>query len=121
MVVEDDPDIATLLRLFLDGHGYAVESAVDGAALPLAVATQPSVVFVDINMPDMDGIEVARRLRADHRTQQARIVLMSAAQRLNERAHEAPVDELLAKPFDLDHVLALIDRLTGETPAHEEP
>jgi CheY-like chemotaxis protein len=114
LVVEDDPDITAVLTLFLQEQGHAVQTAVNGGAIPIAVAAQPAVVFVDINMPGMDGIEVARRLRADPRTQHARIVLMSAAQRLSERGHEAPVDSLLPKPFDLDHVQTLVAQLADD-------
>lgn len=113
LIVEDDSDIADLLQLLLGGEGYAVYWAVNGAALPLALAVQPTVILLDIQMPGMDGIEVARRLRADPGTRHTPIVLMSAANRLRERAHEAPVDALLPKPFDLEHVLTLVAHLAG--------
>lgn len=113
LVVEDDADLAATVRLMLEMEGYRVETTVNGAAPALAATLRPAVVLLDIQMPGMDGIEVARRLRADERTRRIPIVLMSAAYRLRERADEAEVDSLLSKPFDLDEMLALVAHLAA--------
>jgi putative two-component system response regulator len=118
LIIEDDPDITAVLEIILESEGYTVHAAVDGAALQVAVAQQPDVILLDIQMPGMDGIEVARRLRADERTRHIPIALMSAAHRLRERAHEAPVDTLLSKPFDLAHVLEVVEHLAGGATEH---
>jgi CheY-like chemotaxis protein len=113
LVVEDDPVITGLLTDALEGEGYHVAAAVNGAALPLARDLRPSLALVDINMPGMDGLEVCRRLRGDSATQAIPLVLMSAAYRLRERQHEVEVEALLSKPFDLNHLLAVVDELAG--------
>jgi CheY-like chemotaxis protein len=116
LIVEDDADITAVLTLILEGAGYAVRATVNGAAIQVALDEQPAVILLDIQMPGMDGTEVARRLKADPRTRAIPIVLMSAADRLRARAGEAPVDRLLPKPFDLDEVLNLVEHLTGPPP-----
>ena len=113
LVVEDDPDLSAMLTLVLGGEGYTVQTAINGAALPLAQQTQPAVILLDIQMPGMDGIEVAQRLRADERTRAIPIILMSAGYRLSERAGEASVERLLPKPFDLDTLLTYVDELAA--------
>jgi CheY-like chemotaxis protein len=117
LVVEDDPGVTGLLDTMLQLEGYAVRTTVNGLAPALAVALQPDLILLDIMMPGMDGIEVARRLRADPATRAIPIVLMSAADRLRERAHEVAVDEVLPKPFDVEHALAVVERLIGGTGA----
>jgi CheY-like chemotaxis protein len=113
MIVEDDADLAAMLKLLLEAEGYAVETAVNGAALALAASIRPAAILLDIMMPGMDGIEVAQQLRADPRTHPIPIVLMSAAHRLRERAQEVQVDRLLPKPFDVGQVLGIVEQLTG--------
>jgi CheY-like chemotaxis protein len=113
LVVEDDPTIARVLEEALQEEGYVVETAVDGQAVWSALSVEPAVILLDINMPGMDGIQVARRLRADARTKRIPIILMSAAYRLRERAREAPVDALLPKPFDLTEMLTVVERLAA--------
>jgi CheY-like chemotaxis protein len=113
LVVDDEPIIATVLVAFLESEGYTAHTAVGGAAIPLALDERPDVILLDLDMPGMDGIEVARRLKADPRTRAIPIALMSAAGRLAEPAPAAAADALLPKPFDLDRVLAVVDRLAG--------
>ena len=112
LVVDDDQTITALLTEALEDEGYAPAIAVGPAALIAAQTQQPAVILMDIAMPGLDGLEIARRLRADERTRHIPIVLMSAAGRLRERAGAAPVDAVVTKPFDLDEVLTMIDRLT---------
>jgi CheY-like chemotaxis protein len=116
LIVDDDADIVMMLVQVLQDEGYAVRAAVGEEALALAVADQPDVILLDIMMPGMDGVEVCRRLRANPRSARAPVIAMSASHRLRERASQMDVDGLLAKPFDLDELLANIERLLISPP-----
>jgi CheY-like chemotaxis protein len=115
LVVDDDPIIVDVLRAALEDEGYAVLMAVNGGALPLAREAQPQVILLDIMMPGMDGVEVSKRLRADPATADIPIVAMSATSNLTALASQMPVDDRLAKPFDLDGVVAVVERWTQES------
>jgi CheY-like chemotaxis protein len=110
LVVDDDPVIRAFVSSALEDEGYHAVSAVDGPALEAACRRQPAVVLLDLMMPGMDGAEVSRRLRADPATAYIPIILMSAQHDLRSRSAHLPVNELLAKPFDLDRLFALIDK-----------
>lgn len=112
LLVEDDADVAAALTYALEDEGYQVATTLGSGALALARSLQPAVVLLDINMPGVDGVAVARQLRADEATQSIPIVLMSAGFRLRERARDAPVDAMLAKPFDLAALLECVDAFT---------
>jgi CheY-like chemotaxis protein len=108
LVVEDDRATSRLLNAALTDEGYAVELAVDGEALDVACRRQPAVVLLDLQMPGMDGAEVSRRLRRDPATANIPIVLMSDSDHLQMTASRLPVNDRLAKPFDLDRLYAII-------------
>ena len=110
LVVDDDPDIVDLLDAALEGQGYRVFATADGEALQLAHDLQPDVILLDINMPGMDGVEVSRRLRDDPATRHIPIIVISATQRLRATAPLMPVNDRLAKPFDLPDLYAKVER-----------
>jgi CheY-like chemotaxis protein len=119
LIVDDDSDIVTMLVQVLQDEHYEVRSASGEAGLALAQAEQPSAILLDIMMPGMDGVEVCRRLRANPQTAHIPVIAMSASARLSERATEMDVDGLLAKPFDLNELLANVERLV-RLPAAEK-
>jgi CheY-like chemotaxis protein len=107
-VVEDDPVVRAVLDTALRDEGYRMVSALDEQALEAARRYRPAVVLLDLSMPQMDGAEVSRRLRADPATAAIPIILLSAEPDLRARSAQLPVNERLAKPFDLDRLYALI-------------
>lgn len=111
LVVEDDPDLAGLLRMILADEGYAVETAANGAeALRNVAARMPAVILLDMRMPVMNGWEFARAFEARY-GRAAPIVVVTAAEDARARAEEIGADAWLAKPFDLDDVLRVVARL----------
>jgi CheY-like chemotaxis protein len=108
LLVDDEFAILSLLQDTLEDAGYSVLAAVDGyQALALAWQHSPDLVLTDIMMPQIDGVELARHLRADARTRHIPILAMSAAQHPPKSDAFASV---LAKPFDLDDVIAQVRR-----------
>ncbi|MCA1599967.1 MAG: response regulator, partial [Chloroflexi bacterium] len=110
LVVDDDAAIAGMVREALEMDGYRVVRAVDGESVRVALVEQPRVVLLDINMPGMDGPEVARRLRADPATAHIPIVVMSSQVTRDGVPPEMPHDDRLPKPFALDALFATVAR-----------
>src|SRR5215204_4543957 len=111
LVVEDDPRIGALLDHGLARAGYRVRLAGDGyAALAEAGAAQPDVVVLDVSLPGLDGLEVARRLRAHSSVP---ILMLSARDALDDRIRglQAGADDYLGKPFALPELLARLEAL----------
>ena len=105
-------DAAESLALLLRLGGHVTRVAHDGpTALQLAEAEPPEVAFLDIGMPGMDGYEVARRLRAEHRDLKVVALTGYGLESDRARVRAAGFDEHLVKPIDLDAVEALIARL----------
>ena len=112
LVVDDDPAIVGFLVDALESEGYHVLATVDGQAVPLARDMQPDVILLDLMMPGMDGMAVSQCLRSDPSTAAIPIIAMSAQQRLHATAALLPVDDRLAKPFDLATLYATVARWT---------
>jgi CheY-like chemotaxis protein len=111
LVVEDDPAIATLVEETLTEEAYEVVPTGSANALRLARELCPDVILTDYAMPDMDGAEISRRLRADQATASIPIILMSAHP--PEVRPCLPVDAELRKPFDLDSMSATVAHWTN--------
>jgi two-component system chemotaxis response regulator CheY len=115
LVVDDDPLIRRLIATTLeDVAGFDLVEAEDGEiALERAASASPEIVFLDIDMPRMDGITACRRLRAAPETAAATIVMLTAAtdDRAERRAGEAGADLFLTKPFSPLEILRLVDRI----------
>lgn len=99
LVVDDEEAVVEFVGSLLEDAGYRVLRAFDGrAALEVARAEHPDVVITDIMMPVMNGLELCQELQADPKTQDIRIILMTAG-RLSDS--QCPGAQFLAKPFDL--------------------
>ena len=110
LVVEDDPAIAALVAETLREESYEVVPTGAADALRLAQELRPDVILTDYAMPDMDGAEISRRLRADRATAGIPIILMSAHP--PAARPRLPVDAELRKPFDLEVMAAAVARWT---------
>jgi CheY-like chemotaxis protein len=121
LIVDDDPFIRRLIATTLEDVGYELIEASDGEeACEVAASTSPSLVFLDIDMPRLNGIEACRRMRADEGTADATIVMLTAVSGADEerRAEEAGADLFLTKPFSPLELLRLVhDRLAGGAPS----
>ncbi len=113
LVVEDDADLASLLEMIVAEAGYPVRTASDGAQALEAVADRmPGLILLDMRMPVMNGWEFAREFRARHAAA-APIVVVTAAENARLRAAEIGANAWLAKPFDLDDIVSVVQRFLG--------
>jgi two-component system phosphate regulon response regulator PhoB len=109
LIVEDVADLLATLAFNLESEGYATRRAMTGAAaLELAVQEPiPSLVLLDLMLPDMSGTEVCRRLRADSRTADVPIVMLTAKSEESDRVvgFEVGADDYVTKPFSVRELL----------------
>ena len=117
LIVDDDPFILKLIATTLeDAARFELAEAADGIqALEVAQRTSPELVFLDIDMPRLDGFEVCRRLREEPGTADSTIVMLTAAagDAAEREAEEAGADLFLTKPFSPLELLRLVDELGG--------
>jgi len=107
LVVEDDTDISNLLRIYFDSQGYKVSVASRGKeALQVCRRELPSVIVLDIQLPDIDGYEVCRSLRGSLRTSHIPILFLTQRDERHDRIQglELGADDYITKPFDIDEV-----------------
>jgi DNA-binding response OmpR family regulator len=107
LIVDDDPAIRGLLVELLTDEGYDTLEAANGMeAVALAQHAAPDLVLMDLMLPILDGTVATRTLKSAERTSGIPIIAMSAGANLRLHADALPADGVLAKPFDLDELLA---------------
>jgi PleD family two-component response regulator len=107
LVVEDDFDISNLLRIYFDSQGFEVIVAAKGKeALELCRRSQPNVIILDIQLPDIDGYEVCRRLRGNLRTSHIPILFLTQRDERSDKIAglELGADDYITKPFDIEEL-----------------
>jgi two-component system, OmpR family, response regulator MprA len=116
LVVEDDEQITDVLRRTLRQEGHEVRSSADGAgALRAAEEFVPDLVILDLGLPDLDGVEVCRRLRAES---DVPILILTARSDLDDRVDglDSGADDYLVKPFERPELLARLRALMRRRP-----
>jgi DNA-binding response OmpR family regulator len=116
LIVEDDVEIADVLRRSLRNEGYEVRTSADGVdALDVAAGFVPDLVVLDLGLPRLDGIEVCRRLREDG---DVSILMLTARAETDDRVAglDSGADDYLVKPFERQELLARIRALLRRRP-----
>ncbi len=123
LVVDDDGDAREIYALTLRAYGFRVEVAENGAtACERALQLGPDVVLLDHSMPVMDGLETARRLRANARTHDTPILMLTGFDECSQQGRAlragAVCDAYLLKPCDVDEMVAALEAALRRTPPH---
>ena len=108
LVVDDEPHIVRTLTINLRARDYEVEAAGDGrSALQIVQERTPDVIVLDLGLPDMDGVDVLRRIRE---TSSVPVIVLSARQDSDDKveALDAGADDYVTKPFGMDELLARV-------------
>ena len=114
LFVDDEEQIRKLLSTWLARHGYEVTVANDGWEALKAVRTKaPDLVITDVNMPNMNGLELTRRLRADHRTARIPVIMLSARKQADDvlTGYAEGADEYIPKPVEMAVLAAKVEVL----------
>ncbi len=121
MVVDDSITVRRVTERLLERNGMRVITAKDGVdAVALLQDHLPDIILLDIEMPRMDGYEVASHVRNDRRLKNIPIVMITSrvGQKHRARAMETGVDDYLGKPYQESELLAAIEALTGDQQGH---
>ncbi len=113
LIVEDDTDISTMLRIFFNGLNYEVDIAARGSdALEKTRQNLPHLIVLDIMLPDIDGFEVCRVLRTNTRTSHVPIIFLTQKDERSDKLQglELGADDYITKPFDIEELKLRVQR-----------
>lgn len=113
LVVDDDAAIADALSMMLEMQAFDVVAMTSGDAIAHMKQFQPDLLLLDIWMNGVDGRDICRKIKNDDTLKQTPVVLISASRDLATSAKSACADDFLEKPFDLETLLAKIDKHTS--------
>ena len=118
-LIDDEREICDLIRLFLESRGHRCVVAYNGGAgLEIVREHRPAAVFVDLQMPVMNGYEVIESIRKEPHIAQTPILLMTALTRgelqsTEEWARSSGADYFLNKPFEFNEIITAMHKITG--------
>jgi two-component system cell cycle response regulator DivK len=119
LYIEDNPQNIRLVRKMLSVGGYTMQEAFDGlSGVQKAQEAMPELILLDINLPDIDGIEATRRLKHDPQTQHIPVIALTTHVVSGDREQflEAGCDGYLAKPIGKNELLSTVARLLTQQP-----
>lgn len=114
LIADDEAHVVELVRVTLEDDRVRVVEAPDGAtALLLAAELEPELIFLDVNLPDLSGLDVCRSLRREPRLAGVRIVMLTAAAQQDDitRGLAAGASQYLTKPFSPVRLLSMVEGL----------
>lgn len=114
LIAEDHPDSREALRVLLEATGYKVVLAEDGEeAVQQAREARPDLIIMDIMMPNVDGFEATRQIRAQAELRNTPILALTAMEGAQNRVIDAGCNECVTKPIDVRRFLAMVSRWLG--------
>ncbi|MBT3315090.1 MAG: response regulator [Anaerolineae bacterium] len=117
LCIEDEPEMIELVRLILGRHGFNVQGANGGKeGLEKVKKNPPSLILLDLMMPDVDGWEVYQQIKADEKTNHIPVIIVTAkAQNIDKvlGLHVAKVDDYISKPFSPQALLESVQKVLG--------
>jgi two-component system response regulator VicR len=120
LCIEDQPEMIQLIRLVLRRHGFEVEGALGGReGLRMIRENPPDLVLLDLMMPEVDGWEVYRQIRADERFKQLPVIAVTAKGQHVDRVvgvQVAGMNDFITKPFGLDDLVTRVERVLNDAP-----
>ena len=117
MVVDDNPDIVTIVKTILEGRGYGVQCAYSGLEVfTLLEGQKPDLIVLDIMLPQMDGLEVLTKLKGSPETASIPVILLTAKVQYEDvlGGYKLGADYYITKPFTSTQLINGINLLLGE-------
>jgi DNA-binding response OmpR family regulator len=115
LIVEDDPDIRQLMKIFIEADGFYVELAADGveALEQLRNGSRPNLIILDLMLPRMDGEQFMKQVRDEGRFATIPVVVMSGHSEGKKKANGLKAAGFLGKPVEADELLNIVRTLAG--------
>ena len=116
LLAEDEPNIVESLTFLLERAGFNIAAETDGRkALDTVLADAPDILILDVMLPSLDGYEILRQLRSDHRTEKLPILMLTAKGQREDRetALECGADLFITKPFSNSEIVAAVKQLAA--------
>lgn len=110
LVADDDTAILHVMTLMLEDAGYEVTSTVDGETVQKVLSELPDLILLDIWMSGIDGREICKQLKSQKKTKHIPIIMISANKDTKDIAKKAGANDFLAKPFEMNDLLALVEK-----------
>jgi DNA-binding response OmpR family regulator len=107
-IVEDDDSIQDMLKIILEKQGYEIKLYSFGKAVMKNNVQLPDMFLLDKQLPDIDGLEVCRQLKANNKTKKIPVVMISATPQIEELSKKAGADDFIEKPFSINTLLKTI-------------
>lgn len=108
LIADDDKDIVAVLTMMLEDAGYEVAATANGQTAQKVCSYLPDLLLLDILMAGVDGRDICRHLKSQQLTKHIPIIMVSANQDTDKIARQAGADDFIAKPFDMENLLAKI-------------
>lgn len=113
LVADDDPAILEGVTMILEDAGYEIETTVNAKTFQDLKENFPDLILLDIRMSGIDGRDICKTLKNKKKTKQIPIIMISANKDTKELSKEAGADDFLAKPFEMDELLAMAKKYTN--------
>lgn len=111
LVADDDPGIVDVMQIVLEDEGYDVITTMNGEQIIDLCEQNPDLIFIDIWMSGIDGNIICKKLKADERLKHIPVIIFSANKNTRSISMECGADGFLSKPFELQELLTLTDKL----------
>ncbi len=110
LVVDDEESILEVVQIVLEGEGYQVQTSMDSSFLHTISSPLPDVILLDVLLSGEDGREISRRIKANTQLQHIPVIMLSAHADANKVADMGGADAFLEKPFDVDALIAIVQK-----------
>jgi CheY-like chemotaxis protein len=121
LIVEDDPQVARLIKLVLQRSGHPSETVADGnSALEAARRLQPAMIFADLTIRGMGGEALCSALKRDEATARIPFVVLSGDRDIAEKARDCGADDYMGKPFEFEDLVRLVDKYANTNDRHTD-
>ena len=110
LVAEDDVDILFILNMILSKAGYKVEPLPEGTSIVHKRKDWPDLFILDKDLPSIDGLAICKYLKLKEETKNIPIIMISCFHHLKNKAKAAGVDEFIEKPFEMNHLLSVVEK-----------
>ncbi len=121
LVVDDDESIVEVVQLVLEGEGYSVQTNTNGNLLPLLKKEKPDLILLDMLLSGVDGRDICKKKKSDHETAHIPVIILSAHSGTDKAADASGADDYLEKPFDVDALIAIVEKHLASTSPEIRP